>query len=99
MNRTARRNYHPFWRHRYFLTFGSINFTHSIWRHPTQIKEDFFNDWFKRWIFSEGTAFKFYAPHRNLMPPPKLPADAPILNIRQPVVIHLCPTVWIKLHL
>ena len=37
-------------------------------------------------------------PHRNPMPPPKLTADAPVLNVRQPVVIHFRPAFGMKFH-
>ena len=31
-------------------------------------------------------------------PPPKLTADAPVLNVRQPVIVNLRPTLGMKLH-
>jgi len=34
-----------------------------------------------------------HRPHRNPMPPPKLAADAPVLNVRQPVVRKPPPAV------
>ena len=46
-----------------------------------------------------GLAFgESFAPHRNPMPPPKLPADAPVLNVRQPMVIDLGPALRMEPH-
>src|SRR4051812_43415014 len=38
------------------------------------------------------------SPHRNPVPPPKLAADAPVLNVAHPVVIDFRPALRIKLH-
>ena len=37
-------------------------------------------------------------PDRDLMPPPELAADAPILNVGHPVIVGLGPAVGIKFH-
>src|SRR5439155_26678816 len=42
--------------------------------------------------------FGFSVPHRNSMAPPKLAADAPILNIIHPVVIDLRPALREEAH-
>ena len=41
---------------------------------------------------------EFQRPDRDAMSPPKLAADAPVLNVRQPVIINFCPAVGMKLH-
>ena len=38
------------------------------------------------------------SPHRNPMPPPKLAADAPVLNVRHPVVVNLRPALRMETH-
>ena len=37
-------------------------------------------------------------PHGNPMPPPELPADAPVLDVAHPVVVNFCPAVGEEFH-
>src|SRR5205814_4330287 len=38
-------------------------------------------------------------PNRDLMAPPELPADAPILQIGHPMIVNFCPALREKSHL
>src|SRR4030081_414152 len=43
--------------------------------------------------------FGFMIPDRNLVTPPKLPADTPIADVLNPVLKALDPALWPKLNL
>src|ERR1043165_2103794 len=54
--------------------------------------------YFEQVIITKLAACELHAPHRNPVPPPKLAADAPVLNVRQPMVIDLRPALRMETH-
>ena len=48
------------------------------------------HEWLRR------TSASLPIPHRNAMPPPELAADAPVLDVLQPVVVNLRPALGMK---
>src|SRR5206468_11627004 len=38
-------------------------------------------------------------PNRDLMPPPELAADAPVLNVAHPMIVNLRPALRVEAHL
>src|SRR5437899_903741 len=39
------------------------------------------------------------SPNRNLMPPPELAADAPVLDVAHPMIVNLRPALRMEAHL